>query len=46
MSVVDDPKVNNVYTQDKINALKNYNSNNNYEYQCNVELYHILDKAN
>ena len=46
ISVVDDPKVNNVYTQDKINALKNYNSKYDYENQCNAELYHILDKAN
>jgi len=46
ISVVDDPKVNNnLYEQNKVNALKRYKLNYDYEKQCNEELYYYLDKA-
>jgi hypothetical protein len=43
MSVVDDPKVGNNLTNEKILAVKNYNRDRDYENICNKELYDILD---
>jgi hypothetical protein len=42
MSVVDDPKVTDDLTNEKILAVKNYNSDRDYEKICNNELYDIL----
>ena len=46
ISVVDDPKVNNdLYNQNKINALKSYNKEIDYETTCNYDLFAILENG-
>ena len=43
ISVVDDPKAGNESTQDKKNAVNNYDSKKNYESICNADLKRILE---
>ena len=45
VSVVDDPKVQNTITTEKRAAAERYNSNRDYEIQCNSDLKYILDTA-
>ena len=45
ISVVDDPKVQNSITSQKREAAQRYNSNRDYEIQCNYDLKYILETA-
>ena len=45
ISVVDDPKVENIVTDAKKLAAKNYDTNKDYESLCNADLKNLLETA-
>ena len=42
-TVINDPKEKNIVTEDKYEAVNNFNKDINYENECNAKLLEILD---
>ena len=45
-SVIDDPKEENIFNNDRLKAYYNFKESKNYEKLCNEELISLLDSEN